>query len=51
MLALNSVDECKAYSEQHRKAMQARAAEKGTAVPGNPRVDMCERMKQRGRLK
>lgn len=51
MLTLNSVDDCKAYSEQHRKAMEARAAGKGTAAPGNPRVDMCERMKQHGRLK
>lgn len=51
MRAMSTVDECKAYTEQQRKAMEARAKEKGVAIPGTPRVDMCERMKQRGRLK
>lgn len=51
MRAMTTVDECKAFTDQQRKAMEARAKEKGVALPGSPRVDMCERMKQRGRLK
>jgi hypothetical protein len=48
MMGLKSIDECKAYAETHRKEMEARAKERGKAMPAPPRVDMCERMSQRG---
>lgn len=48
MRNVKDVGECKAYLEEHRKTMEARAKEKGAKVPGNPRVDMCERMQRRG---
>jgi len=50
MLNMKTYAECKAYVAEHRKAMEARAKEKGVAAPGGPRTDMCERMKQRGRI-
>ncbi len=50
MLNMKTYAECKAYVAEHRKTMEARAKEKGVAMPGGPRSDMCERMKQRGRI-
>ncbi len=50
MLNMKTYAECKAYLDEHRKTMEARAKEKGVAVPAGPRTDMCERMKQRGRI-
>jgi hypothetical protein len=50
MLAAKTVDECKAVREQHHASMLERAKEKGLTLPSSPRVDMCERMKARGRL-
>jgi ribosomal protein L32 len=50
MLNMKTCAECKAYIDGHRKTMEARAKEKGVAMPAGPRSNMCERMKQRGRI-
>jgi hypothetical protein len=50
MLNMKTYAECKAYIDEHRKTMEARAKEKGVAAPPGPRSNMCERMKQRGRI-
>ena len=50
MLGMKTVAECKAYLEEQRKQLEARAKEKGRPIPAGPRQDMCERMKQAGRL-
>lgn len=50
MLAVKTEAECKTVQDEHRKAMEARAKEKGAAIPAAPRNDMCARMKQRGRI-
>jgi hypothetical protein len=48
MLGMKNYDECKAYLDEYHKTMEARAKEKGAKPLAAPRVDMCERMKQRG---
>ena len=50
MLGMKSYDECKAYQAEHHAKMAARAKEKGQALPGAPRSNMCDRMKAAGRL-
>jgi len=50
MLSMKTVADCKAFLEEHRKLMESRAKEQGKPVPPGPRQDMCERMKQAGRL-
>lgn len=40
-------DECKAVQEEHHKAMEVRAKEKGVTLPA-PRSNGCDRMKARG---
>jgi|SRR6266581_6054114 len=50
LLNMKTYAECKAYLDEHRKTMEARAKEKGIGMPAGPRADMCERMKQRGRI-
>ena len=37
--------------EHRNKMMEARAREQGKTVPATPRSNLCERMKQAGRLK
>ena len=51
MLGMQNLADCKAYLDEHRKLMDARAQERKLAAPRGPRTDMCERMKQRGRIK
>ena len=48
MHGMKTLDECKSYTEEHHKSMEARSKDKGVKVPAAPRIDMCERMKQRG---
>ncbi|TAK50523.1 MAG: hypothetical protein EPO27_04295 [Betaproteobacteria bacterium] len=50
MFSFKTYDECKAYQEEHHKAMQARATEKGKTL-GGPRYNACDRMKARGLIK
>lgn len=50
MLSFKTYEECDAYRTEHHKLMEARAKEKGAQVPAVPRQNMCERMKQAGRL-
>ena len=50
MHAAKTVDECKAVRDEHHKIMEARAKEKGQTL-GMPKVDACERMKERGMIK
>jgi hypothetical protein len=50
MLGMQTYADCKAYIDEHRKLMEARAKERGVAAPRGPRQDMCERMKERGRI-
>lgn len=50
MMGFKSYDECVAYTAEHHKLMEARAKERGRPVPATPRQNMCERMKQAGRL-
>ena len=50
MMSFKSYEECVAYLEQHHKRMEARAGERGGAMPGMPAQNMCERMKQAGRF-
>ena len=48
MMGMKNLDECRSYVESHRKEMESRAKERSKPLPGAPRVDMCERMSQRG---
>lgn len=50
MLAAKSLDACKALQDEHHKAMEARAKEKGVALR-TPRQNVCDRMKDRGFFK
>jgi hypothetical protein len=50
MHSFKTVDECKAYLEEHRKTMEARAKEQGKTLP-QPRYNACDRMQARGFLK
>jgi hypothetical protein len=50
MMSMTSYDECVAYTEEHRKLMEARAQERGRSMPGQPAQNMCERMKRAGRF-
>ena len=50
MRGAKSYDECKATQEEHHKAMEARAKEKGVTLPA-PRANGCDRMKARGFFK
>lgn len=43
-------DECKALQDEHHKAMEGRAKEKGVTLP-TPRQNGCDRMKARGFFK
>ena len=49
MFSMKTYEECVAYQDEHRKQMEARAQERGRSMPA-PRQNMCERMKQAGRL-
>lgn len=50
MQGAKTYDECKATQEEHHKAMEVRAKEKGATLPA-PRSNGCERMKARGFFK
>jgi len=50
MRATRTHDECKALQEEHHKAMEVRAKEKGATLPA-PRNNGCDRMKARGYVK
>jgi hypothetical protein len=51
MHSFTTVGECKAYFEEHRAQMAARAKDRGIEPGPGPRVDPCERMLNRGLLK
>jgi hypothetical protein len=48
MMGMKSVSDCKSYHDEHHQMMMSRAKEKGAKMPRKPRVDMCDRMGQRG---
>jgi hypothetical protein len=50
MMSMKTYEECVAYLEEHRKLMESRASGRGGPMPGMPAQNMCERMKQAGRL-
>jgi hypothetical protein len=50
MRGAKTYDECKAAQDEHHKAMEARAKEKGLTLPA-PRNNGCDRMKARGFFK
>ena len=50
MRGAKTYDECKAVQDEHHKAMEARAKEKGVTLPA-PRFNGCDRMKARGFFK
>jgi hypothetical protein len=50
MWSFKTYDECKAYQDEHHKAMEARAKEQGKTLPA-PRANACDRMKARGIIK
>lgn len=50
MRAAKTYDECKAIQEEHHKAMEARAKEKGVTL-GIPRMNACDNMKAKGIIK
>ena len=50
MMSAKSYDECKTLQEEQHKTMEARAKEKGLALPV-PRQNGCDRMKARGMFK
>jgi hypothetical protein len=50
MHSFKSLDECKAYMEQHAKQMAERAKERKLNHVG-PRENACERMQERGWFK
>lgn len=47
MMSAKTYEECKAAQEAQHKQMEARAKEKGAALPA-PRQNACDRMKARG---
>ena len=50
MRGAKTYDECKAVQDEHHKAMEARAKEKGVTLAA-PRFNGCDRMKARGFFK
>jgi hypothetical protein len=50
MRGAKTYDECKATQDEHHKAMETRAKEKGVTLPA-PRNNGCDRMKARGFFK
>ncbi|MBI1890757.1 MAG: hypothetical protein HYS18_08940 [Burkholderiales bacterium] len=50
MMGFKTVDECRAYHEEHRKLMQDRAKERNKTLP-QFRGDPCAQMQKRGLLK
>lgn len=50
MLSAKTYDECKAIQAEHRKAMEARAKEKGVTLP-TPKTNACDNMKAKGIIK
>ncbi len=51
MHSFATVGECKAYFEEHRAQMTARAKERGIEPGPGPRMNPCDRMVNRGLLK
>lgn len=50
MRAVKTYDECKLVQTEQRKAMEARAKDKGVTLPA-PRQNGCDNMKARGLIK
>ncbi len=48
MMSASNYEECKSIQTAHHLQMAERAKEKGVALPGAPRYNMCDRMKARG---
>jgi len=51
MHSFATVGECKAYFDEHRAQMSARAKDRGIEPGPGPRVNPCDRMERRGLLK
>ena len=51
MHSFATVGECKAYFDEHRAQMAARAKDRGIEPGPGPRVNPCDRMERRGLLK
>lgn len=51
MHSFTTVGECKAYFDEHRAQMAARAKDRGIEPGPGPRVNPCDRMERRGLLK
>jgi hypothetical protein len=51
MHSFTTVGECKAYFDEHRAQMAARARDRGIEPGPGPRVSPCDRMEQRGLLR
>jgi len=51
MHSFTTVGECKAYFDEHRAQMSARAKDRGIEPGPGPRVNPCDRMERRGLLK
>jgi hypothetical protein len=51
MHSFSTVGECKAYFDEHRAQMAARAKDRGIEPGPGPRVNPCDRMERRGLLK
>jgi hypothetical protein len=51
MHSFATVGECKAYFDEHRAQMAARATDRGIEHGPGPRVNPCDRMEWRGLLK
>lgn len=49
LMSLRTVEQCRAYMETQRTALEARARERGKTLRP-PRFDACEQMKTRGLL-
>jgi hypothetical protein len=45
MRSMKTPEECRAYMEQHREQMAARAKERGGKALGQPRRDACAGLK------
>jgi hypothetical protein len=46
MLSMKTYEECKAYQDQHREQMAARAKERGGKALPTPRRDACANLKK-----
>jgi len=49
LMSLRTLDECRAYMQEQREKMEARAQQRGRILHA-PRFDVCDQLKAKGQL-